>query len=275
MSRLTLDRNGVRLSGIDRGSGLPVVFQHGLGGDEAQVAEVFPYGGGLRRLTVECRGHGESMADDAGNYSIATFADDVLAFADARGVERFVVGGISMGAAIALRIAARHRERVIGLVLARPAWLWDVAPANMLPYDEIAEHLRIPDARQARAAFAGSATAARLAREAPGNLDAMRKFLDVEDRAGLAALLLAISRDGPGVREGEARSIAVPTLVIATGMDVAHPMTFAETLAATVPGARLVEITPKASDLPRYVAEFRAALSSFLYDVASSKGPLP
>ena len=58
-------------------------------------------------------------------------------------------------------------------------------------------------------------------------------------------------------------------------MDIAHPMTFAETLAATVPGARLVEITPKASDAPRYVAEFRAALSSFLYDVASSKGPLP
>ena len=52
------------------------------------------------------------------------FADDVLAFADLRGVERFVVGGISMGAAIALRIAVRHPERVSGLVLARPAWLW-------------------------------------------------------------------------------------------------------------------------------------------------------
>ena len=177
-----------------------------------------------------------------------------------------------MGAAIALRIAARHRERVIGLVLARPAWLWDVAPANMLLYGEMAEHLRYPDARQARAAFAGSATAAR---EAPGNLDTMRKFLDVEDRARLAALLSAISRDGPRIREAEARSIAVPTLAIATGMDIAHPMAFAEILAETVPGARLVEIPPKTSDAPRNIAEFRAALSSFLYDVASSKGPLP
>ena len=96
-----------------------------------------------------------------------------------------------------------------------------------------------------------------------------------EDRARLAALLSAISRDGPRIREAEARSIAVPTLAIATGMDIAHPMTFAEILAETVPGARLVEIPPKASDAPRYIAEFRAALSSFLSDVARSKGPLP
>jgi pimeloyl-ACP methyl ester carboxylesterase len=271
MTRVSLDRAGVRLSGVDRGSGLAVVFQHGLGGDEAQVAEVFPDDQGLRRLTLECRGQGRSQADP-GNYSIASFTEDVLAFADARGLDRLVVGGISMGAAIALRIAVRHRDRVAGLILARPAWLWDAAPENMRPYAEVAGHLRDPDGDHAQAAFEASATAALLAREAPGNLDAMRKFLAVEDRPGLAALLSAIANDGPGVGQAEARLIAVPTLVIGNGRDLAHPMAYAEALAATVPSARLVEITPKAADAGRYVSELRAALSSFLSDIASSKG---
>jgi pimeloyl-ACP methyl ester carboxylesterase len=270
MSWFTLERGGVALRGRDEGAGLPVVFQHGLGGDEAQIAEVFP--DGYRRLTLECRGQGRSPAGDPNSYSIATFADDVLAFADSRGVERFVVGGTSMGAAIALRIAARHPERVSALVLARPAWLWDAAPANMQMYAEVAAHLRNPDAHQALADFEASATAERLAREAPGNLGGMRKFLAAEDRTGLAALLSAISGDGPGVSETQARSIAVPALVTGTGMDLAHPLAFAEALAATVPCARLIEITPKATDAARYVAEFRAALSAFLAGLGNSKG---
>jgi pimeloyl-ACP methyl ester carboxylesterase len=274
MSWFALERDGIALQGRDERGGLPVVFQHGLGGNEAQVAEVFPDGEGFRRLTLECRGQGQSPAGDVESYSIATFADDVLAFATQRRVERFVVGGISMGAAIALGIAARQPERVTALVLARPAWLWDPAPASMRMYAEVAMHLRNPDASQACADFEASATAATLAREAPGNLDAMRKFLAAEDRVGLAALLSAIAGDGPGVSAAEARAIAVPTLVIGTGMDLAHPLAFAQTLAATISDARLVEITPKATDAARYVAEFRMALSAFLSAVANSKGYL-
>ena len=159
-----------------------------------RLPKSFPTATGYRRLTLECRGQGRSPAGDVESYSIATFADDVLAFADWRGVERFVVGGISMGAAIALRIAARHPERVIALVLARPAWLWHAAPANMQPYAEVAAHLRNPDARRALADFEASDTAHRLAREAPGNLDAMRKFLAVEDRQGTGRAAVGHSR---------------------------------------------------------------------------------
>jgi pimeloyl-ACP methyl ester carboxylesterase len=272
MSCVTLDRGGAKLAGLDRGSGLPVVFQHGLGGDEAQVAEVFPDNRGFRRLTLECRGQGRSPASAPESYSIAGFADDVTAFADARGADRFVVGGISMGAAIALRIAARHKQRVMGLILARPAWLWAAAPDNMRMYADVARHLRNPDSAQALAEFEASEMALRLEREAPDNLVALRKFLAVEDRAALALLLAAIAADGPSVSETEARAITVPTLVIGTAADVAHPLAYARTLAATIPGAQLVEIAPKGVDRPRYVAEFREAVAGFLTEIAHSKG---
>jgi pimeloyl-ACP methyl ester carboxylesterase len=272
MSWTTLDRGDVRLAGLDRGSGLPVIFQHGLGGDEAQIAEVFPDEAGFRRLTLECRGQGRSAAAAPEGYSIASFADDVLAFADARGVERFAVGGISMGAAIALNIAKRRPERVVALVLARPAWLWDAAPDNMRMYAEVALHLRNPDSSRALAEFEASDTVQRLEREAPDNLVALRKFLAAEDREALASLLSAIAADGPGVSESEARAIRVPTLVIGTAADVAHPLAYARTLAATIPDARLAEITPKGIDRPDYVAGFRQAVAHFLAGIAQSKG---
>jgi uncharacterized protein YbjT (DUF2867 family) len=53
------------------------------------------------------------------------------------------------------------------------------------------------------------------------------------------------------------RSVAVSALVITTGEDAVHPVDFARTLAATIPGATLVEITSMSVDRVRYVAEFK------------------
>lgn len=274
MSWFGLDRGGVRLRGRDVGQGPAVVFQHGLGGDEAQVADVFPQAGNLRRLTLECRGQGQSAAGGAADFSIKNFADDVMAFADARGVEKFAVGGISMGAAIALNLAVRQPRRVTALVLARPAWLWDTAPPNMRAYAEIAGYLARPDLAEALADFEASALAGTLAREAPDNLATLKRFFAVPDRKTLAALLAAIAADGPGVSEAEVGAISVPTLVIGHRVDALHPFAFAETLAGKIPGARLLEITPKALDKARYAAEFRAGLTDFLVQTASERGPL-
>lgn len=272
MSEIDFPHDGLLLRGVDTGGGLPVLFQHGLGGNAAQAAEVFPDGEGFRRLTLECRGQGRSEQGDPHALSIATFAADILAFADARGVGRFVAGGISMGAAIALHLAVRHPERVRGLILARPAWLWQKAPANMRPYAEVAGHLRNPDLRAGQAAFECSATARGLAQAAPDNLASLLRFFTAENPAALAALLAAIAGDGPDVSEAEVRRIPVPTLVLGTGIDAIHPLDFARQLADRISGATFAEITPKTTDRARYVDEFRATLARFLSGLARMEG---
>ena len=266
MSWFTLQRDEAILQGWDGGEGLPVIFQHGLGGDEAQVAEVFPDGQGIRRLTLECRGQGKSSLGNASEISIANFANDILAFADSRGVDRFVIGGISMGAAIALRIAIRHPERVKALILARPAWLWGAAPANMKPFAEVASYLR----KRTVEDFDTSETAQKLAREAPDNLLSLKKFFSVKDRSAAAVLLETIAADGPGVSEVEVRAIAVPTLIVGHKIDAIHPLEFAQTLARKIAGSQYFEITPKATDRPKHVAEFRKNVAQFLS--SNSKG---
>ena len=259
MSAIAFSRDGVSLFGDDVGSGSAVVFQHGLGGDGAQAAEVFP-DGPFRRLTLECRAHGRSEPGDPRLFSIATFANDVLAFAEARGIGRFVAGGISMGAAIALRLAVKAKERVRALILVRPAWDWRGAPDNLRPVLNSAPFV----ARGAREKYAASPEARELQATAPDNLASLIANFDRPDAGTRAALLAAIAVDGPSVSEEDVRRLRLPTLVIGTAGDVIHPLDLALRLAAAIPRARFIEVAPKLPDRARYVAEVKHAIADFL-----------
>jgi pimeloyl-ACP methyl ester carboxylesterase len=265
MRTTPIERGGARLAAEDTGGeGMPVVFQHGLGGDALQAAEAFPADPRFRRLTLECRGHGRSEAGDAGSLSIATFADDVAAMIEASGLGAVATGGISMGAAISLRLAVRRPDLVRALGLARPAWVVDAAPSNMAATLEIGRLLERLPPPEARTAFLTSETARHLAQEAPDNLATLLGFFERPAADVTAALLTAISLDGPQVSADEVRALRMPTLIIATARDHIHPVGHAEELAGMIPGARLLRITSKSDDRARYLVDMHEALSGFL-----------
>ncbi|MDO9641241.1 MAG: alpha/beta hydrolase [Pseudotabrizicola sp.] len=254
--------NGASLALHDSGGpGLPVVFQHGLGGDARQTTEAFPPDPRFRRLTLECRGHGAS--DIAGPLSIAAFADDLAALIESLDPP-LVIGGISMGAAIALRLAVTRPGLVRGLCLIRPAWVTEAAPPNMRPNAEVGRLLAALPAMQARAAFMAGETARRLAETSPDNLASLTGFFAREPQADTARLLMAISADGPGVTVGDLAGLAIPVLICGTGADAIHPMAHANALAALIPHARLVDLPPKGADKPAHLAALHAALTDFL-----------
>src|SRR5262249_34862685 len=159
------------------------------------------------------------------------FAEDVAALSAQRGLGRAVVGGISMGAAISLRLAVRRPDLVGGLILARPAWLFESGPENMQMYARVGELLAQHDPQTAKTLFKPSPLPQRVSDEAPDNLASLLGFFDYPNLAPLSALLRAIAADGPGVSEAEAKAIAVPTLVIGHAEDLAHPLAYAEKLA--------------------------------------------
>ncbi|PKP75967.1 MAG: alpha/beta hydrolase [Alphaproteobacteria bacterium HGW-Alphaproteobacteria-6] len=254
----------ITLSLHQTGTGRAMVFQHGLCGDANQPAQVFPPDTGYRCVTLECRGHGASQAGPVDRLSIATFADDIARMMVVNGLGPAVVGGISMGAAIALRLAITRPELVSALVLARPAWVADAAPANMAPNALVGDLLRDHAAEKARILFEETATAAQLATIAPDNLASLRGFFSRHPVAVTAGLLCRISADGPGVSEADIAGIGVPILVIGHAQDFVHPLDHARRLAHLIPNARLTEITPKAEDPAAYQRDFRAALATFL-----------
>ena len=106
------------------GEGLPFVFQHGMGADVMQPLSSGGNLAGWRMIAMDCRGHGQTEANlDPARISFAQFAEDLAMLLNSLNIERAVVGGISMGAGVALAFALAHPERVTGLVLVRPAWL--------------------------------------------------------------------------------------------------------------------------------------------------------
>ena len=71
-------------------------------------------------ISVDLPGSGESDKP-AGPYSTEGYADQLAGFLEAIGVERAHVAGVSLGAAVATDLAARHPERVRSLSL-HSAW---------------------------------------------------------------------------------------------------------------------------------------------------------
>jgi len=153
-----ITHNGLRLAAYGAGNaGPPLVFQHGLCGDARQIAEAMQGLGNQGWHGLECSGHGASpMADP----SIARFADAVAALIETLPAP-VVLGGISMGAAIACRLAVTRPDLLRALILVRPAWVTQSAPANMAPNAEVGMLLMNHPAAEARAIFTTSATAQR------------------------------------------------------------------------------------------------------------------
>lgn len=258
-------RDGLRLAVYGGGDhGPAMVFQHGLCGDARQIAEAMQGLKAQRWQGLECRGHGQS--DLGPEISIASFATDVAALIETL-PGPVVLGGISMGAAIATRLAVTRPELVRALVLVRPAWVTDAAPENMAPNAVVGALLARHSAPDARAIFVQSPTARQLRDTAPDNLASLIGFFDRGPQQATARLLTAISADGPGITAADMRALRLPTLVCGTTHDAIHPFAHATRLAQLIPQARLVNLPAKGRDKPAHLAALAAAMTQFLQEI--------
>jgi pimeloyl-ACP methyl ester carboxylesterase len=110
-----------RLRVDDGGSGnaLPVLFVHGNGANHNQWRHQLEHLRKTRRaVAFDLRGMGESAVPRDGDYSVDGMADDVHAVADALHLRRFVIVGHSYGGPVVADYAAKHPERVAGVVYA-------------------------------------------------------------------------------------------------------------------------------------------------------------
>jgi len=115
--------------------GIPLVILHGLLGSSRNWTTV----GKLLTRTFEVfaldlRGHGDSppAPPPDHDYSAKSCAADVAAWLDARGVQRPVLLGHSLGGKIAMRLAVDTPSRCRALVIA------DIAPRDYPPHHEAA-----------------------------------------------------------------------------------------------------------------------------------------
>jgi len=259
------DHDGLRFHYRESGHGIPFVFQHGLGADLNQTFELFKPPPGIRLLTFECRGHGETRPlGPEEKISVETFTEDLRAFLNHLHLERVVMGGISMGAAIALRFALEYPERVMGLVLSRPAWLDQARADNLKAFATLADFIRSYGAWEGAQRYQETAAYQQVYRESPDNAKSLLAQFAHPRAEETVAKLERIPTHVPAHTREDWMRICVPTLVLANRRDPIHPFEFGEVLARTIPNARLVELTPKSESVERHTADVQRALVDFL-----------
>lgn len=111
-----VENQSVRLHALESGdSGTPLVIVPGALGAAEGFAGLMEALAPQRCLALSLRGAGQSDAPESG-YSLEDFASDVGALMD--GLPSAVLLGISMASAYVIEYAARHPEKVRGLILA-------------------------------------------------------------------------------------------------------------------------------------------------------------
>ena len=124
--------DGVRISYNAKGEGpLTVLFMHGWAGSGSYFDQTLTHLDlkGLRVVTMDMRGHGDSGKPESG-YTDERFARDAIAVADAAKGDKIVVVGFSMSGRFAQYLAVVAPKRIRGQVLVAGA------PASPIPLPE-------------------------------------------------------------------------------------------------------------------------------------------
>ncbi|WP_170420212.1 alpha/beta fold hydrolase [Ruegeria arenilitoris] len=110
--------DGLRLTYEETGSGKPLLCLAGLTRNSRDFSFFAPHANGLRVITMDYRGRGDSDFDpDYRNYSVPREAQDVIELLDHLKLDRVSILGTSRGGLIAMTLAAICPERLSAVIL--------------------------------------------------------------------------------------------------------------------------------------------------------------
>lgn len=251
-----IERDGIRISFDDKGSGSPVVLSHSYFCTGEMWRELVPQlAQAYRVVNVDLRGHGRSGAIGA-PFSLYDLVDDIVQVLDSLDIECAAWAGLSVGGMVSMRAALTVPERVAGLLL-----LDTHAGAETLVrrikyavMRAVARHVGTGAVLPAVTRLMFGPTTRRQNRHLVSEWE--EKFRSADLTSMLLYARCLVNRDSIVARLSEIR---VPALVIVGQEDAALPVHCSEEIAAELPDARLV-VVPEAGHLsaleqPAIIAE--------------------
>ncbi|MFI5526112.1 alpha/beta fold hydrolase [Streptomyces platensis] len=243
------------------GSGPGLALAHGAG---SSIAGTYgPILDGLAAhhtvVGVDYPGSGDTPRSTT-PLSLDDLADQLVAAADAEGLETFAVSGYSLGGPVAIRAAARHPERVTALVL-----------TATFPHRDNRIALALPVWRKLADSGNRELLAQYLTMMALG-ADALEAMPDEQLQQAIAFTAASVAEGTPEHAELAPRidvrddlpGIQAPTLVISTTQDWFTSTRLHQQLADTIPHAQLVQLPTGHLPMVERPEEWQQLITDFL-----------
>ncbi|MFQ5663179.1 MAG: alpha/beta fold hydrolase [Terriglobia bacterium] len=246
----------------ERGQELPVVLLHAFPLNKSmwnlqrdELARRY------RVITPDFRGHGDSGVPEE-DSTMGRLAEDVRGLLDALGLERVVLGGLSMGGYVAFAFYRRHAARVAALILANTRASADTEEGRPARY-QLARVAEQEGSSAVAVRMLPKLLAASTREKQPPVVARVREMILSTSPAGIARALrgMAVRSDSTSLLP----TIQCPTLVLAGAEDSLTPPAEAEAMTKSIPGARF-EVIPEAGHLSNLEqpARFTRRLDDFL-----------
>ncbi|ROQ56087.1 pimeloyl-ACP methyl ester carboxylesterase [Rathayibacter sp. PhB152] len=248
---------------------MTALLLHGLGGDRSQplglLRAALP--AGTEVIAPDVRAHGTSeLIGGAADFSLDALADEVTEHVIRAGAAHkpLTVLGISMGAAIALRLASRKVLPIDRAVFVRPAFTAEPLPENLTVFPVIAQLLHDHGAKRGERLFRASGLFERAAQVSPASAEALCLQFRSPQAQERAVRLAEIPRNAAYRDSGELGEVIARTLVIAADRDPVHPVAVAEQWARALPDADLERVPSRDAGLAQQQERIRGHVREWL-----------
>ncbi len=208
-------------------------------------------------IRFDTRGHGKSTIGQHAEATIELLASDALAVLEACGIARAHLCGISLGGMIAMHIAAHAPDCVLKVVLSNTT-------PHMPPRESWEQRIQTVRAQGVEPLIEGTLgrwLTPEFHQAHPDKVTQVRTLLRETSPAGYAACCAAI-RDMD--QRDSIRNITAKTLVVGGTQDAGTTPAMAQSIASSIPEAKLVMLEAAHLTNIERADEFNAALIEFL-----------
>jgi len=253
---------------MDEGSGYPLILLHGLGGDLQQPYDLLKSIHNIRLISLDFRGHGKTKIDaDLSTINMQTFAQDVFALTRHLKINSFVLGGISLGAAISMKFCLNYPDLVTKLILIRPAWINQPNPTHLQALRSVAAFIELHGKEKGLEKYKESIHYKEMAQQSPGCAESLVGQFNREQAKDTYPILPYLIEDAPFHKWEEVEKLQIPSMILASDQDPLHPLILAEMISQHMPNSTFKKVASKYSNPDKHQLEVQVLVGTFLSDI--------